>query len=116
MIDVGGRIATLASFAPQRKQRKRRSTVLRSTDPSPLKAAFALNVRADPQFLHSTFSAHLKRIRSLAVRTCLVDISPAYARENDSGTRQCRLVGFVRLRCATSSPKYESMLFSYLEV
>jgi hypothetical protein len=34
--------------------------------------------------VHSTLSAHRKRIRSPVVRTCLVDIRVRYAHENDS--------------------------------
>ena len=37
-----------------------------------------------PQLLHSILSAHLKRARSAAQRTCLVDMTDAYAHENDS--------------------------------
>jgi len=55
-------------------QRNRFAAPRISTKPKPFTAAFALSVRVELQWVHSTLSAHPKRIRSPVLRTCFVDI------------------------------------------
>jgi hypothetical protein len=73
-----------ACFMPHRMHLDRRLALSSCTDPEPLNAARALTVLPLPEWVQSTRSAHLKRIRSAVVRTLLFDIHCAERDENDS--------------------------------
>jgi hypothetical protein len=66
-----------ASFIPQREHFIRGRISVNAFVPYAFATSKPFTVFELPQLPHSILSAHLKRARSAAVRTCLVDIITA---------------------------------------